>query len=62
MTQFDVQRENTQFDANIALAELEEGKAHERVLELKYKRAAFNLEIATLLCKQVKPEPTKAST
>ena len=40
----DVQRELLSFDEKIALAELEESKAAERVKELKYQKCRFNME------------------
>jgi hypothetical protein len=38
------QREMLAFEEKIALAELEESKAGERVREIKYHKARFNLE------------------
>jgi hypothetical protein len=38
------QRELLAFEEKIALAELEQSKAAERVNELKYQRARFNLD------------------
>lgn len=38
------QRELLSFEEKIALAELEESKAAERVRELKYQRSRFNLD------------------
>ena len=39
------QRELLSFDEKIALAELEESKAHERVKELVYQKARFTVEV-----------------
>ena len=39
------------FQEKIALAELEESKAAERVKELKYEQARFNMEWAVQSCK-----------
>jgi len=40
----EMQRELLAFDEKVALAELEEAKAHERVKELIYQKARFTLE------------------
>lgn len=47
----DFQREMLAFEEKIALAELEESKAGERVKELKYQRARFGLEAYIIHCK-----------
>lgn len=47
----DVLREQLTFAQNIALAELEKAKADERVYELKYESARFNLEAYVQLMK-----------
>jgi len=44
MNQTEYQRELISFDEKIALSELEESKAKERVKELAYHKARFNLE------------------
>jgi hypothetical protein len=45
MNQMEFQRELMSFDEKIALAELEESKASERVKELRYQKARFSLDI-----------------
>jgi hypothetical protein len=40
----DVTRETLAYQEKVSLAELEEAKAHQRVLELKYELARFQLE------------------
>lgn len=52
MNQLEYQRELSSFDEKISLAELEEAKAHERVNELKYHKARFNMDFLTAVCKQ----------
>lgn len=47
MTQLEYQRELAAFECNITLSEHEEAKAHERVTELKYMKARFNLDYIT---------------
>lgn len=47
MNQSDLQKEFMARDCHISLAELEEAKAHERVMELKYGKAKFMLDIQT---------------
>jgi hypothetical protein len=42
----EVERELCAYDEKIALARLEEAKAHERVRELEYGRARYQLEWA----------------
>ena len=44
MAQTEYQRELLAFDEKIALAELEEAKASERIKELEYQRARFNMD------------------
>jgi hypothetical protein len=41
----DFQREILAFDEKIALAKLEEAKAHQRVLEIEFQRARFNMDV-----------------
>lgn len=52
MDQMRFQMEQAAFDEKIALAELEEAKAAERVKELKYEKARFQMEIMTLVARQ----------
>jgi len=52
MHQIDFQREMLSFEEKIALAELEESKAGERVKELKYQRARFGLEAFLMQVKE----------
>lgn len=52
MNQIEFSRELASFDEKISLAELEEAKAHERVNELKYHKARFNMDFLTAVCKQ----------
>jgi len=60
-TELDYRRELSAFDEKIALAELEASKAQERVNELKYQKARFNLEflVATIRAQQ-QPENQNA--
>lgn len=44
MDQMQFQMEMTAFDEKVALAELEEAKAAERVKELKYEKVRFQME------------------
>jgi hypothetical protein len=44
MDQINLQKENLAFAEKIALAELEEAKAAERVKELKFHQARFNMD------------------
>jgi len=62
MSQLEYQREMCAFDEKITLAELETAKAEERVRELKYQKARFNLDFMAAVCKQQpvpQPEPEK---
>jgi hypothetical protein len=52
MNQLEIQREQAAFDEKIALAELEEAKATERVRELKYEKSRFMLNLSVAICKQ----------
>jgi len=54
MNQLEIQRELAAFDEKIALAELEETKAAERVKELRYQKSRFQLDliVATLQAQQ----------
>jgi hypothetical protein len=52
MNQLEIQREQAAFDEKIALAELEETKAAERVKELKYQKARFTLDLTVAILKQ----------
>jgi len=51
MNQMEFQREIAAYEEKIALAELEETKAAERVKELKYKKARFALDVMSAACK-----------
>jgi hypothetical protein len=51
MDQIRFQLEMAAFDEKIALAELEESKAAERVKELKYERTRFQLEFLTIIAR-----------
>jgi transcription initiation factor IIE alpha subunit len=44
MDQFQFQMEMASFEEKRALAELEEAKAHERVKELEYEKARFQMQ------------------
>jgi len=57
MNQMEYQRELCAFDEKIQLAELEVKKAEERVAELSYQKARFNLDFMVAVCKQPVPEP-----
>jgi hypothetical protein len=46
------QREILSFDEKIALAELEEAKAAERVKELKYQKTRFSLDYFLMAAKE----------
>lgn len=61
-TELDYRRELSAFDEKIALAELEASKAQERVNELKYQKARFNLEflVATIKTQQQQAENQNA--
>lgn len=52
MDQMRFQMEQAAFDEKIALAELEEAKAAERVKEIRYEKARFQMEILTLVARQ----------
>jgi hypothetical protein len=52
MDQMRFQMELAAFDEKIALAELEESKAAERVKELKYEKARFQMEILNVVARQ----------
>jgi len=41
----DYQREVLAFEEKISLAELEEAKAHQRVKELQFQKARFNMDV-----------------
>lgn len=56
MNQMEYQRELSAFDEKITLAELEVSKAEERVRELKYQKARFNLDFMVAVCKQMPAE------
>ena len=45
MMNADYQREMISFDEKIALGKLEEAKAHQRVLEIEFQKARFNMEM-----------------
>ena len=55
----EIQRELMAFDEKINLAELEVSKAQERVSELKYQKARFNLDIIVNICKQQEVQDLK---
>jgi hypothetical protein len=46
------QMELLAFGEKVALAELEESKSHERVMELKYQAARYNLDYFRMVLKQ----------
>ena len=52
MNQLEYQREMCAYDEKIALAELEESKASQRVRELKFEKARFQLSLAVQQCKE----------
>jgi len=52
MNQMDYQREMLSFDEKIALAKLEESKAAERVKELEYQKARFNIDFFIAIAKE----------
>jgi len=52
MLDMDYRRESLAFDEKIALAELEQHKATQRVYELKFQKARFNSEVFLQNCKQ----------
>jgi hypothetical protein len=52
MNQVDYERELHSFDEKIALAELEESKAAQRVKEIKYQKARFSLEIYIAMARE----------
>lgn len=58
----DFQRELLAFEEKIALAELEESKASERVKELRYQKARFTLDAFCMSLKeqQQKQQPQPA--
>lgn len=58
MNQLEYQRELAALDSKIALGELEEAKAAERVKELKYQKAQFNLDFLAAVCKQQAQQQT----
>jgi hypothetical protein len=51
MNQLEYQRELIAFDEKIALSELEAKKAEERVKELQYQKARFNLDYINAVIK-----------
>jgi hypothetical protein len=51
MDQMKFQLEMAAFEEKIALAELEESKAAERVKELKYQRARFQIEWLSMVAR-----------
>jgi len=52
MNSAEIQREQAAFSEKISLAKLEVSKAEERVKELEYQLARFNLDIMVAICKQ----------
>ena len=60
MNQMEYQRELCAFEEKIQLAELEVKKAEERVAELKYQKARFNLDFMAAVCKQQTQPPQPA--
>ena len=52
MHPLEFQRELAAFDEKIALAELEETKAAERVKELRFQKARFALDVSNAICQQ----------
>jgi len=57
LTQLEYQKELIAYDEKISLAELEASKATERVKELQYQKARFNLEWVTAVIKQQQNQP-----
>jgi hypothetical protein len=47
-----IQRELLAFDEKMALAELEESKAHERLIQIKYEKSRYILESFLLSVKK----------
>ena len=58
MNQLQFQRELCAYDEKIALAELEESKAHIRVQELKYEKRRFELSVCEQQLKQAEQPKT----
>lgn len=52
MNQWEISREQASFAEKIALSKLEAKKAEERVQELEYQLARFNLDVMVAICKQ----------
>ena len=52
MNNLEISREQASFAEKIALAKLEAKKAEERVQELEYQLARFNLDVMIAICKQ----------
>jgi len=52
MDNLQISREQASFSEKIALAKLEVSKAEERVRELEYQAARFNLEVMVQLAQQ----------
>jgi hypothetical protein len=57
----DYQREIYAFEEKICLAELEEAKAHQRVKELQFQKARFNMEVFLNTMKQQQADQAKVS-
>lgn len=60
MTTMEYQRELFAFAEKIQLAKLEEAKAHERVVELEYAKAQFELNCIVAAMSQPSPSPAHA--
>ena len=60
MDQLKFQLEMAAFEEKIALAELEESKAAERVKELKYEKARFQMEWLSHIARQQEQAMQKA--
>lgn len=57
----DYQREMLAFEEKISLAKLEEAKAHQRVQEIEFQKARFNMEYFVNIMKKQQAEQAKAS-
>lgn len=57
MNQLEVQRELCSFDEKVALAELEESKASQRVKEIRYEKARFLVSLSVQQCKEQPAQP-----
>lgn len=57
----DYQREMLAFEEKISLAKLEEAKAHQRVQEIEFQKARFNMEYFVNIMKKQQENQAKAS-